>query len=223
MTRKRNFCDATNPAPRKRRALIVNSERNQHKHTSNHDRPVSHELLSLYYPRIVSLRQFLLSSLAPSSSTARRRRLSTYGINSQAGTKTPHLFDSTLIGVFSEPELAVQESRQRDFIAFTRSQQRSTDGTNGSTQSSRFTEVSPPFSSTRSLIPDYVSISALDVLISSGCGLCHLDALQPSKIHVSETEPSTLSWFSSSISALCTRLDRSGSLHHTGACQSASQ
>jgi hypothetical protein len=138
MTRKRKFCDATNPAPRKRRAQTVNDQRNHH---GSSDPPVSHELLSLYYPRIVSLRQFLLSSLPPSS-TSRRRRLSTYGVDSQAGTETPHLFDSTLIGVFPEPELAVQESRQRDFVAFTNSQQRSADGTNGSTQADRFTEVS---------------------------------------------------------------------------------
>jgi hypothetical protein len=175
MTRKRKFCDA-NPAPRKRRAQTVNNQKNKHdEHTSNNDPPVSHELLSLYYPRIVSLRQFLLSSLPPSS-TSRRRRLSAYGIDGQAGTKTPHLFDSTLVGVFPEPEPAVQESRQRDFVAFTESQQRSTDGTNGSTQSGRFTEVSG-LSSTMSLIPGYVSISDLDVLSSSGCGICHLDAL----------------------------------------------
>ena len=161
MTRKRKFCDATNPAPRKRRAQAVNIQRNKQEHTSNND--LSHELLSLYYPRIVSLRQFLLSSLPPSS-TSRRRRLSAYGIDSQAGTKTPHLFDSTLVGVFPEPELAIQEARQRDFVAFTESQQRSTDGTNGSTQSGRFTEVSS-LSSTMSLIPGYVSISDLDVLI----------------------------------------------------------
>jgi hypothetical protein len=172
MTRKRKFCDATNPVPRKRRAQTVNNQRNHH---GRSDLPVSHELLSLYYPRIVSLRQFLLSSLAPSS-TSRRRRLSTYGIDSQAGTKTPHLLDSTLVGVFPEPELAVQASRQRDFIAFTESQQRSTDGTNGSTQSGRFTEVSG-LSSTMSLIPDFVSISDLDVLTGSGCGICHLDPL----------------------------------------------
>jgi hypothetical protein len=141
MTRKRKFCDATNPAPRKRRAQATNNQRNKHEQTSNNDPLVSHELLSLYYPRIVSLRQFLLSSLAPSS-TSRRRKLSTYGIDSQAGTKTPHLFDSTLVGIFPEPELAVQESRQRDFIAFTESRQRSTDGTIGSTQSDRLTEVS---------------------------------------------------------------------------------
>jgi hypothetical protein len=141
MTRKRKFCDATNPAPRKRRAQTVNNKRNKHEHTSNNDPPVSHELLSLYYPSIVSLRQFLLSSVAPSS-TSRRRRLSAYGIDSQAGAETPHLFDSTLVGVFPEPELAVRESRQRDFIAFTKSQQTSRDGTNGSSQSGRFTEVS---------------------------------------------------------------------------------
>jgi hypothetical protein len=102
--------------------------------------------------------------------------VSAYGIDGQAGTKTPHLFDSTLVGVFPEPELAVQESRQRDFIAFTESQQRSTDGTNGSTQSGCFTEVSG-LSSPMTLIPGYVTISDLDVLTGLGCGICHLDAL----------------------------------------------
>jgi hypothetical protein len=143
MTRKRKFYDATDIFPRKRRAQIVNNPRNKHEHTHNDDPRVSHELLSLYYPRIVSLRQFLLSSL-PLSSTSRRRRVSAYGSDSQAGTRQPHFFDSTLVGVFPEPRSTVRETRKREFATFTQSQQKSTDSSNGSTQGHRFAEVSNP-------------------------------------------------------------------------------
>jgi hypothetical protein len=143
MTRKRKLCDATDTAPRKRRVLPVNNQRTEHEHTHNDNAQVSHELLSLYYPRVVSLRQFLLSSL-PISSTSLRRRVSIYGSCSQTGTRQPHFLDSTLVGVFSGPQITVKETRERDFVAFTQSQRKSTDGRNGSTQDHRFAEVSNP-------------------------------------------------------------------------------
>jgi hypothetical protein len=146
MTGKRKFFDATATTRRKKRAQTANNHTDKHEHSHENNRPVSHELLSLYYPRIVSLRQFLLSSL-PLSSTSRRRRVSTYGSgNLEAARQTPFL-DSTLIGVLSEPQTTVKEARQRDFTAFTQSQQNSTDNSNGSANGRRFAEVS--FSKTR--------------------------------------------------------------------------
>ena len=141
MTRKRKFGDNATDTPRKRRrAQTVNNHENIHKH-SDKDLPVSHEVLSLYYPRIVSLRQFLTSSL-PLSSFARRRRVSTYGFDGQVGRQECHLFDSTLVGVFPEAQATIKEARKRDFLAFTQSQQKSTNDSNGSTPNSRFAEVS---------------------------------------------------------------------------------
>ena len=137
MTRKRKFTDATDSAPRKRRAPTVNIQESSRKHSNVH-LPLSHEVLSLYYPCIVSLRQFLISSL-PLSSTACRRRVSTYGSDRQAGTPRPHLFDSALVAVFPEAQVTIKEARRREYLAFTQSQQRST--ASGSTQNSRFAEV----------------------------------------------------------------------------------
>jgi hypothetical protein len=44
--------------------------------------------------------------------------------------------------VLSEPQTPVKETRQRDFTAFTQSQQKPTNDTNGSTRGHRFAEVS---------------------------------------------------------------------------------
>src|SRR5947207_2788171 len=140
MTGKRKFPDATDTSPRKKRAQTVNNETGPHEHTYTNNRAVPHKLLSLYYPRVVSLRQFLLSSL-PLSSTSRRRRVSTYGARN--GHHSLFL-DSTLVGVLSEPHVTAKETRQRDFTAFTQSQN-ATDRSNGSSGSAagqRFAEVS---------------------------------------------------------------------------------
>ena len=174
VTRKRKVCDATDTAPRKRRAQTVNNQGNKHESTRDDDPPVTRQLLSLYYPRIITLRQFLVSSL-PLSSIARRRRVSTYGSDSQAGTRQHHYFDSTLIGVLAEPQATVQEARKHDFVAFTHLQQRSTDSSNGNIQSIRFAEVSRSLRHDGS-DPESVLISDLEVLTRSDRGICHLDA-----------------------------------------------
>ena len=141
MTGKRKFPDATDTAPRKKRAVTVNNQRDKHEHTHKNNQAVSNELFSLYYPRVVSLRQFLLSSL-PLSSTTRRRRVSTYGSGNRESVRQTPFLDSTLVGVLSEPQTPVKETRQRDFTAFTQSQQKSTNGANGGTRGHRFAEVS---------------------------------------------------------------------------------
>jgi hypothetical protein len=69
---------------------------------------VSHPLLSLYYPRVVTLRDYFLSKL-PSSSRARQRRVASLGIaasddlvEKESGSgmlALGRLLDSTLVGV----------------------------------------------------------------------------------------------------------------------------
>lgn len=96
-----------------------------------------HPVISLYYRQVLTLRQFLLQQL-PSTSKARRRRIlslkpsaaKTDGDENAAGQKPgsgqnpASLLDTTLVGVPKKPVPTVDNTRQRDFIAFTQSQER---------------------------------------------------------------------------------------------------
>lgn len=94
-----------------------------------------HPVISLYYHQTLTLRQYLLQQL-PSSSKSRRRRIASlkapgdeqarayaqYGPTAQS---LVDLLDTTLIGVPTGPSSGSRASRQRDFTAFTQSQERS--------------------------------------------------------------------------------------------------
>ncbi|CRG91151.1 telomerase reverse transcriptase [Talaromyces islandicus] len=98
----------------------------------------SHPVLSRYYPRVVSLREYLLEEL-PSNSKARRRRIASLGKprdkdveraangdSNESDKDLAALLDQTLIGAFKNAaSAAVVEARQRDFAAFTQSEERS--------------------------------------------------------------------------------------------------
>jgi hypothetical protein len=90
-----------------------------------------HPVISLYYPRVLTLRQFLLQHLPSSSKSRRRRILSLRGFaadNKNASDQRhdvqslANFLDTTLIGVPKESVPAVDSSRQRDFAAFSQSQ-----------------------------------------------------------------------------------------------------
>lgn len=102
-----------------------------------------HPVLSRYYPRLLTLRQYLLEQLPPSSK-ARRRRIASLGQSSNAKAdrsdrgldpKQDHdvddnsvlvdLLDSTLVGVLKESNQDITQARRRDFAAFTQSEERS--------------------------------------------------------------------------------------------------
>lgn len=97
----------------------------------------SHPVLSRYYPRVVTLRQYLLDEL-PFTSKARQRRIASLGKPPRSDVEETAngdrderdkalalLLDQTLIGVFKKTTSAVVEARQRDFAAFTQSEERS--------------------------------------------------------------------------------------------------
>lgn len=112
--RKRPAKDATGSASAAKRA--------------RHD-TVNHPVLSRYYKRLLPLRQYVLEQL-PASSKARRRRIATLGRDTGANMdpearQLAHLLDSTLVGVVEEPDRAVTEARQREFLQFTQSPERS--------------------------------------------------------------------------------------------------
>lgn len=102
-------------------------------------RPLSHPVLSLYYNRVVSLRQFLLSQI-PVSSRSRRKRIGSVGRavctrvtggSGQVGNSSSDdngfatFLDTTLVGVLKETPPTVSRERQRDLVAFTQSQSQS--------------------------------------------------------------------------------------------------
>ena len=107
---------------------------------------IQHPLLSAYYPTVLTLRGYVLSSLPPTSKV-RRRRISGLGNNhiqtahlprigprplqtplptENAERRAEHgiesllasLLDTTLVGVLRRREGEVDQSRLRDFITF---------------------------------------------------------------------------------------------------------
>ncbi|PGG99055.1 telomerase reverse transcriptase [Blastomyces parvus] len=114
------------------------------------DGSIYHPVLSLYYPRVVTLRTFLYEQL-PLSSKSRRKKVASLGLEkgdgsgqqplcpslspSKVGTGVERTkeeiqaiagtLDSTLVGILKEPDSVVNSSRQKEFAAFTQSQVRS--------------------------------------------------------------------------------------------------
>lgn len=109
--------------------------------TNKNGSSLSRTLLPLYYKRVVSLRQFLLSRL-PSSSKFRHRRLVKYGLDQPASRNGSHFLDTTVVGILGETAVAVEEERRRDFLNFAQSQQKSAHGSARSTQPHEIAEVS---------------------------------------------------------------------------------
>ena len=131
--------DATIVHPAKR--VKVRDQRSRPRDTNKKESSVSRTLLPLYYKRVVSLRQFLISRL-PSSSKFRRRRLVNYGLYQPASLNGSNFLDTTVVGISEETAVAVEEERRRDFLNFTQSQQKSTHSSVTSTQSYGMAEVS---------------------------------------------------------------------------------
>lgn len=94
-----------------------------------------HPLISLYYPRVLTLRQYLLQQI-PVSSKARRRRIAAVRVDEtnqgllHGDSTTPvhevaNLLDNTLVGVLKEwPSTSSVETR-RKLARFTQSLSRS--------------------------------------------------------------------------------------------------
>lgn len=109
---------------------------------------VEHPVLSRYYRRVVTLRQYLLQEL-PSSSKARRRRITSAGKQDENNKTNPNasavaasiqgrsdggidfarFLDSTLVGLLHCPSPAELEARQREYAIFSQSEERSLLGT----------------------------------------------------------------------------------------------
>lgn len=94
----------------------------------------THPVISLYYPHVFTLRQYLLRQL-PVSSKLRRRRIASLSEVTAAkdeyhrwSAHVPglvHLLDTTLVGVLHESPPTISQERRRDFAAFTELQSQS--------------------------------------------------------------------------------------------------
>lgn len=109
---------------------------------------VEHPVLSRYYRRVFTLRQYLLEEL-PSSSKARRRRITSAGKRDEKNKTDPNVsavaastqggtdesidfarfLDSTLVGLLHRPSPAELEARQREYAIFSQSEERTLLGT----------------------------------------------------------------------------------------------
>ncbi|EAW11871.1 telomerase reverse transcriptase [Aspergillus clavatus NRRL 1] len=93
----------------------------------------SHPVISLYYHRVVTLRQYLLQQIPVSSKSRRRRITSVQGATStekqkNRGVRGYHaqgladILDTTLVGVLKESSPTVTQERLRDFASYSQSQ-----------------------------------------------------------------------------------------------------
>ncbi|EEP82887.1 predicted protein [Uncinocarpus reesii 1704] len=127
--------------------------RHNPKDSQSQSAPPTHPVLSLYYPRVLPLRAYLLTLLPPSSKS-RRRKLASLGVQhppdhaahkpapTPSGEVVPPpaqadgaqqdrvrqvaaLLDTALVGVLSPLDRVDVHARQREFAAFTQSQFRS--------------------------------------------------------------------------------------------------
>src|SRR5271156_3374211 len=79
-----------------------------------------HGVLSSYYRRVLSLRDFLLFRL-PRTSRARRRKVLAF--RGPLDCKNQSFLDTTLIGILQYPKPVVIEARKQDLVAFTQTRQ----------------------------------------------------------------------------------------------------
>jgi hypothetical protein len=127
MKRKRPCQCAPGDRPSKRHHAI-NREQDSHSPKVAAALPtIHHHVLSACYPKVCTLRNYLLASL-PASSRVRRKRLNAHGREDDTC-----ILDVSLIGVSKEPSLSLMRSRKGDFASFTQSQHRATGAFSGKT------------------------------------------------------------------------------------------
>jgi telomerase reverse transcriptase len=92
-------------------------------------------VLSCYFPRVVTLRTFLLSRLSPSG----QKRLADVACLKRDDLEK--FLDETLVGIINETSTIVERTRQQDFVAFTQDPRGSMDGSGGGTPEHQIGEV----------------------------------------------------------------------------------
>jgi telomerase reverse transcriptase len=87
-------------------------------HSNSRDSVVKDALLAQFYPQVISLREFLISKLPPSSKIRRKKILSVgKKADSEIDQKLSKLLDQTLVGV-SKHKGVSQEERWQQWTTF---------------------------------------------------------------------------------------------------------
>jgi telomerase reverse transcriptase len=115
MGMKRKYAEGTPKNRPRKRSKPTNHPSSREQKTTDKQ----HKTLSAYYPRVCSLRGYLLDSL-PSTSRFRRRLLTAY-----AKDDTTSILDTCLVGVLSQPSPSASKSRKADYVTFTQTQRAS--------------------------------------------------------------------------------------------------
>ncbi|OAL28381.1 hypothetical protein AYO20_09498 [Fonsecaea nubica] len=131
MARKRKCLEAASNRPTKQQKAANHGSVGPHHLSSS----VHHPVLSAYYPRVCTLRSYLLGAL-PATSRTRREKLATFGKNDAVD-----LLDNSLVGVLKNTSTSVKQARKTDFATFTQSQSRVTGADTGRTQPCSIDEV----------------------------------------------------------------------------------
>ncbi|RMZ38088.1 telomerase reverse transcriptase [Aspergillus flavus] len=92
----------------------------------------THPVISIYYRRVVTLRQYLLERI-PKSSKSRRGRIASVrshdpsraGCSGDQDEELSQLLDTTLVGILKEPTAGSDQERRRELAEFTASPDRS--------------------------------------------------------------------------------------------------
>lgn len=116
MKRKRPCQYAQGDRPSKRHHAIKGEQDFQNPKGAATLPTIHHHVLSSCYPKVCTLRNFLLATL-PASSRVRRKRLSSHGREDDTC-----ILDISLVGVSKEPSISLTRSRKDDFASFTQSQ-----------------------------------------------------------------------------------------------------
>ncbi|KEF53771.1 uncharacterized protein A1O9_10172 [Exophiala aquamarina CBS 119918] len=127
MKRKRGCQDAPSDRPAKRHQATTSKKDIQKPRAAAVLPTVHHSVLSSYYPKVCTLRNYLLANL-PASARVRRKRLGAHGREDETC-----ILDATFVGLLKEPSFSVTISRKDDFASFTQSQHRATGAFSGKT------------------------------------------------------------------------------------------
>ncbi|KIX93323.1 uncharacterized protein Z520_10966 [Fonsecaea multimorphosa CBS 102226] len=131
MARKRRCAQTASNRPTKQQKSANHDHADPHHLVSS----VHHAVLSSYYPRVCTLRSYLLAAL-PATSRVRRHNLTEFGKNDADG-----VLDTCLVGILKTASVSVKESRKTDFATFTQSQFRATDANTDRAQPCCMNEV----------------------------------------------------------------------------------
>jgi telomerase reverse transcriptase len=120
MARKRKGLDGISDRPKKTLKTATPKAIRTTAWAEDSPNDVHHTVLSSFYPKVCTLRRFLLDNL-PSTSRVRRRKLSSFGTDDGS-----HILDTCLVGVVNEPSISLKSLRKVEFATFTQSQHRAT-------------------------------------------------------------------------------------------------